>query len=116
VIEHKVNDGAVRFMALSGDSIVTRGNGVIQVFNVSTCLLLLPSCYFFLLSFRTVEMIKQFLESVGCCSLTFHGGVVCIGSSGCVIQWNLATDAVVRLEGFPGLIDLTYDLLGLILL
>ncbi len=51
----------------------------------------------------TVKMIKQFPQSVHH-SLAFHGDVVYIGSWLHIIQWNVATDAVVRLEGFPSLI------------
>jgi hypothetical protein len=51
----------------------------------------------------TVEMIKQFpVEVAFCGSLSFHGDAVYIGNSGCVIRWNVATDAVVRLWGFRG--------------
>ena len=57
----------------------------------------------FLTSYVTVEMIKQFPENDTCCSLSFHGDVVYIGSRRCVIQWNVVTDAVVRLKGYPGL-------------
>jgi hypothetical protein len=49
----------------------------------------------------TVEMIKQFPEDVGCDSLAVHGDVVYIGSVNCVIQWNVAAETVVRLEGYP---------------
>ena len=39
VIEHKVHDGAVVFMALSGDRIIiTCGDNVTRLFNLSTCL------------------------------------------------------------------------------
>ena len=54
-----------------------------------------------MMSYDTVEMIKQFPEGVDCESLAFHGDVVYIGSYECVIQWNVVTDAVVRLEGYP---------------
>jgi hypothetical protein len=48
-------------------------------------------------------MIKQFPAIVVCISLTFRGDVVYIGSDACVIQWNVVTDAVVRLVGYAGL-------------
>ena len=51
----------------------------------------------------TVEMIKQFPERVENSSLSFQGDVVYIGVMECVIQWNVVTDAVVRLEGYSGL-------------
>ncbi len=40
LIEHKVNDGPVDYMAHSGDKIVIKRDGI-RVFNVLTCLLLL---------------------------------------------------------------------------
>jgi hypothetical protein len=44
LIEHKVYDDAVYYIALSGDMIVANGdNECIRVFNVSTCWLLLSS-------------------------------------------------------------------------
>ncbi len=43
VIEHKIHGFRVYRMALSGDMIVTSTGRVIRVFNVSTCLLVLPS-------------------------------------------------------------------------
>ena len=49
LMEHKVHDGALVRMALSGDRIVTGTDGfiggVIRVLNVSTCLLLLSNVY-----------------------------------------------------------------------
>ncbi len=63
------------------------------------------SMLLFMMSFDIVAMVKQFpIESVICCSLAFHGDVVYIGSDECIIQWNVVTDAVVRLKGHPGLI------------
>ena len=51
-----------------------------------------------------VEMIKQFLdESFGSVSLLFHGDVVYIGSYQRIIQWNLVTDSVVKLDGYSSL-------------
>ena len=51
-----------------------------------------------------VEMIKQFPEGyVYCEFLSFHGNIVYIGSFMRITQWDVATDAVVRLEGYPGL-------------
>jgi hypothetical protein len=42
-MEHKVHDGEVRCMAVSGDRIVTcEDEGAIRVLNVYTCLLVLP--------------------------------------------------------------------------
>ncbi len=62
-------------------------------------------------------MIKQFPEDVGCYSLSFHGDNVFIGSYGCVILWNVVTDAVERLGGYPPrLIYFTFALLGFKLL
>ena len=43
----------------------------------------------------------QFPEDIGCGSLSFHGDVVYIGAIDGAIQWNVDTDAVVRLEGYP---------------
>ncbi len=41
LIEHKVHDGIVEYMALSGDRIVTcNESDVLRVSNVTTCLLL----------------------------------------------------------------------------
>ncbi len=57
-----------------------------------------------MMSFGAVGMIKQFPERVNCFSLSFHGDVVFIGSYECVIQWNVITDTVARLEGYPSLI------------
>jgi hypothetical protein len=93
-------------MALSGDRIVTGdASHVIRVFNVSTCLFVLSSCYDFFLSYDTVEMVKQFLEArFGCNSLSFHNDFVYIGSYSCVIQWKVATDAVAIFDGYPCLI------------
>jgi hypothetical protein len=51
-----------------------------------------------------VKMIKQFLKRISCYSLSFHGDVFYIGSDECFIKWNVVTDAVVRLDGFTGLI------------
>ncbi len=52
----------------------------------------------------TVAMIKRFSKPVVCVSLSFNGDAVYIGDSKCIIQWNVVTDEVVRLEGYPGLI------------
>jgi hypothetical protein len=58
--------------------------------------------YFLMMSYDTVEMIKQFLGGpVDCSSMLFHADAVYIGIRGCVIQWNIVTDSVVRLEGYP---------------
>ncbi len=58
---------------------------------------------------NTVEMIKQFPEDVICRSLSIHGDVVFIGGIECIIQWNVVTDAVVRLEAYSdGLILLRF--------
>ena len=59
--------------------------------------------FYKLRSYGTVEMVKQFPAIVVCISLTFRGDVVYIGSDACVIQWNVVTDAVVRLVGYAGL-------------
>ena len=46
-------------------------------------------------------MIKQFPnDDTFCLSLSVHGDAVYIGSDFCVIQWNVVTDAVVKLEGY----------------
>ena len=50
-----------------------------------------------------VEAIKQFHEDIRCCSLSFHGDVVYIGSDRRIIQWNVVTDAVVSFDGYDGL-------------
>jgi hypothetical protein len=70
----------------------------------------------FMMSYDTVEMIKQFPDvDVHCMSLSFHGDVVYIGSSGFVIQWNVVTDTVVKLDGFPGLISPHFCIFGFML-
>jgi hypothetical protein len=47
VMEHKVHDGALWYMALSGERIVTCDEDfVILVLKVLTCLLVLQSCYY----------------------------------------------------------------------
>ncbi len=61
-----------------------------------------------MVSFDPVEMIKQSPENVTYLSLSFHGDVAYIGSYKYTIQWNVVTDAVVRLEGYPGLILLLF--------
>ena len=86
VIERKIRDGQVLYMAVSGDRIVTSsddgtfssGHHVIQVFNVSTCLLVLsPYMLFLAMSYVTVERIKQFPdEHVRCHCLSARGDVV----------------------------------------
>ncbi len=70
----------------------------------------------FMMSHGTVEMIKQFPEREFCYSLSFHGDVAYNGSYEYVIQWNIVTDAVVRLEGYPGLIIISLYLLDISLL
>ena len=91
-------------MALSGDRIVTiDGNGAVRVFNAFSCLLVLLMSLTSLSS-DTVEMIKQFPERDTSPSLSFHGDVAYIGDIQCAIQWNVDSDAVVKLEGYPGLI------------
>ncbi len=42
LIEHQVHASEVRCMALSGERIVICVTGAIQVFNITTCLLMLP--------------------------------------------------------------------------
>ena len=62
-----------------------------------------------MISSDTVEMIKQFHEdNAYYSSLLFHGDAVYIGSDSFVIRWNVVTDAVLRLEGYPGLILLPF--------
>ncbi len=53
-----------------------------------------------------VELIKQLPNEphFNCFSPSFHGDVVYIGSYMHIIQWNVVTDSVVRLEGYPSLI------------
>ncbi len=114
MIERKIRDGQVLYMAVSGDRIVTSsddgtfssGHHVIQVFNVSTCLLVLsPYMLFLAMSYVTVERIKQFPdEHVRCHCLSARGDVVYIGGVRCSIQWNMITDSVEKLEGYHGLI------------
>ncbi len=58
----------------------------------------------FMMSSDTVEMINQFPEHVSCFSLSFRGDVVYIDSDRCVIQWNVVTNAVVRIVGYSSLI------------
>ncbi len=112
MIEHKVYEDAVFRIALSGDMIVASDNvPVIRVLNIRTCSLVLLSCGVFMMSYGAV-MIKQFPEDLSSCFLAFHGDVVYIGSLKCVIQWNVVTDAVVRLEGYPGLSLIHFSLLG----
>jgi hypothetical protein len=54
-----------------------------------------------MLNCALVEMIKQLPEEdVDCNSLSFHGDNVYIGTYEC-IKWNVVTDTVVRLEGYP---------------
>jgi hypothetical protein len=47
-------------------------------------------------------MIKQYPGNVYCYSLAFHGDLVYVGNYRCGRQWNLVTDAVVRLQGYSG--------------
>jgi hypothetical protein len=91
-------------LTLSGDKIVAGAfSGAIRVINISTCLLVLRyGFYIFVMSFDTVEMIKQFPERISCSSLSFHGDVVYIASNRCVVQWNVVTDTIVPLKGYPG--------------
>jgi hypothetical protein len=103
LIEHKIHDRAVDRMALSVDMIVTCNAHAILVFNISNCLLVLPGFFPPFHEFDAVEMIKQFSSRVYCYSLLLSGNVVYIGSNESVIQWNMVTDTVVRLEGYPGL-------------
>ncbi len=104
-MKHKINDGLVSRMAISGNKIVTCDDfsKVIRVFNHSTCLLVVSYC-FYMISYDTVEMIKQYREkNVRCWSLSLHGDVVYIGGHRFIVQWNALTDTIVRLEGYPGL-------------
>ncbi len=88
-------------MAISDDVIVTHdGNLVVGVINVSTCLSMLPLSFYYN-QLDVVEMIKQFPENVPCWSLAFHSDVVYIGSTGAVIKWNVVSDKVLRLQGYP---------------
>ncbi len=103
-------------MALSGDRIVVSCKNVTRVLNLPTCLLVLPSCYFFVMNHDTVAVIDQLPDKdIDCVSLSFYGDVVYVGSNRCVIQWNVVTDAVARLEGYPnGLNFSTFNQLGFI--
>jgi hypothetical protein len=57
---------------------------------------------FLMMSSDTVEMIKHFRgEGVVCYSLSFHGDTVYIGGNDGAIQWNVDTDAVAKLLGYP---------------
>ncbi len=58
----------------------------------------------FMMGCDTVEMFKQCPEYAGCSALSFQGDAVYIGSKGDLVQWNVVTDAVVRLKGYSGLI------------
>jgi hypothetical protein len=57
----------------------------------------------FMMRYDTVAMIKQSPERYDGNSLAIHGDVVYIACRGCVIQWNLATDLVVKHEGYTSL-------------
>jgi hypothetical protein len=46
VMEHKVHDGAIVYMALSGDMIAFCYGDCIRVINNSTCSLMILSCCF----------------------------------------------------------------------
>jgi hypothetical protein len=49
-------------------------------------------------------MIKQYSDrDIDSSALTFHGDVAYIGSIAHVIKWNVETNAVERLDGYPGL-------------
>ena len=58
---------------------------------------------FFFTSLLAVEFITQFPECVDCTSLSFRDDAVYIGEFGCIIHWNVVTDAVVRLEEYSSL-------------
>ena len=98
-------------IAVSGNRIVTSDwKDIIRVFELSMCLLVLLMLLFPMIC-NAVEMIKQYHDEHAVCrSLSLHGDVVYIGGDRCVIQWNVVTDSVVRLEGYPGLI-LQHDFL-----
>jgi hypothetical protein len=60
---------------------------------------------FSLMIFDTVQMIKKFpYEDLFCESLCFNGDVGYIECNTCIIQWNVITDAIAILDGYPGLI------------
>ncbi len=65
--------------------------------------------FVFLMSYDTVGMIKQFPERIHCNALSFLGDVVYIGGYARIVQWNIVTDSVLRLEGYPGLNLLHFD-------
>ncbi len=52
------------------------------------------------MSYDIVEMVKQFPDDVNCFALTIYDDVVYFGGYSCVIQWNVVTDSVVRLDGY----------------
>jgi hypothetical protein len=57
LIEHKIHDGSLFRMALSGDKIIISNGGVIQVFNVSTCSFLFSLNAFFYFFFMVIQLI-----------------------------------------------------------
>ncbi len=63
-----------------------------------------------LMSFETVACIKQIPQRVFCNAFSFHGDVVYIASYRYVIQWNMVTDAIVKLVGYSGLLLRHYRL------
>jgi hypothetical protein len=56
-----------------------------------------------IMSSHAVKMIKHFSGDGICRSLSFYGDVVYIENNECVVQWNVVTDAVVRLEEYDSL-------------
>ncbi len=61
--------------------------------------------YFLIMSYDTVEMIKEFPQRIACRSLSAQGDVVYIASLNCIIQWNVVSDAAMSLDGYHGLIQ-----------
>jgi hypothetical protein len=55
-----------------------------------------------MMSFDAVELLKECPEDVFGVSLAFHGDFVYIGCCNHVLQWNIVTDSIVRLDGFYG--------------
>ena len=58
--------------------------------------------FLFMMNYDTVEMIKHFPENLSCNGLGIHSAAVYIVSHARIVQWNVATDVVVKLDGYPG--------------
>ncbi len=55
----------------------------------------------FIMFFDTVEMINKFPEDANFYCVSLHGDFVYIGSDNCIL-WNVITNAIVRLDAYPG--------------